>query len=358
MSDSEPNELEEAAEQHELNLLYFAENNLADDDDEAECDQEALKNSLWLISFKPPTSKLTQKDNAGKAVGYLKLYPAPNSNKLKLARIPKQTAFSRRVKQKKAAGGNDIRNYFAKPGASSSDPAVARHSDPPALAPDPAPPAVTLDPAPIDSHDLEAFGIVDNPALLEAENIEIARERWIEENVNQYRLKPKELQPSALSKIHLFEQQWEQLEHAINQATIYYKSQQKKQPHSQFPTSELGEIREFNIRRRELGLAGTKSPAIMASVMTAQSCIRREVIRTHLVAKVPSGIGQSRRIRLQAQHLIDFNKLQEAGRGLSSPHTSMLDDERVSKALLLWASSAKPGEVITQFFLPPNFAFF
>ncbi|KAH9810805.1 hypothetical protein DFH28DRAFT_863404, partial [Melampsora americana] len=310
-------------------VLWLIDNNIADDDDLAECDEEILIESMWPIFYKkafqqPEENKYKRKNINGEAVGYQKPQLMANSKKLKPARVPKQTAFSRHKKQKKQAGGNDIRFYF------SFSSAATTSEDNSKSAPQPNQIQI-LDET---NSNLEIVGLQEqrnhddeqdqqihnsiHNQQPELDESELAHELWIQEKVLQYRTsKPKNNTLSqSQHRIELIDEKWTALEKAINQANLHYKSIQEKDPSFQLPTSQLGEIREFNNRRRELELLGAKSPAVTASVKTAESSIRREATRKHLSSKVPSGISRSRHIRAQAQNLLDFKELIASGRGL------------------------------------------
>jgi hypothetical protein len=337
-------------EENVLRVLWLIENNMADDEDEAEYEEEILKGSLWPVFHKnapseaPKVQHLKQKNLNGDIVGYRKPQTDQTSKKLKPAQIPKQTAHSRRVKQKKEAGSNDIRFYLSKP--ASKDP-----SPQPDLTPQPdsitQPNTITTTAQSPPISDDEEHSELKSQSDAEADK---ERELWIQQKVDDYRAaaskKDRVLHSKQQSKMASIEQRWKELDDALNQAAMDYKAVQRKDPTFQLPKAELGEIREFNARRQELEILGSKSPAVAASLMTAKSSIRRGVKYTHISSKSPlTGLGRSRYIRSQANNILKFKKLFESERGKNSPHPSMIDDEQVLRALMSWATSKKPGEV-------------
>ncbi|KAH9812691.1 hypothetical protein DFH28DRAFT_1109414 [Melampsora americana] len=329
-------------EEDVLRVLWLIENNMADDEDEAEYEEEILKGSLWPVFHKnaqneaPKVQHLKRKNLNGEIVGYRKLQTDQNSKKLKPAGIPKQTAHSRRVKQKKEAGSNDIRFYLSQVTSKDSSPQPdlinqlnITTAQPPQLS------------------DEEDCSLLKSQSDTEANN---ERDLWIQKKVDDYRAaaskNDREVHSKQQSQMASIEQRWIELDKALNQSALYYKEVQRKDPTFQFPTAELGEIREFNTRRRELEILGSKSPAVAASLMTSESSIRRGVKYTHLSSKFPlTGLGRSRYIRSQANNILKFRKLLESEQGKHSPHPSMIDNEQVSRALMSWATSKKPGEV-------------
>lgn len=96
----------------------------------------------------------------------------------------------------------------------------------------------------------------------------------------------------------VIQEEWERLDQNIRQATQEYKQQHKDNPKIQIPQlAILDDLREFNTRRKELALSNAKSPAITASILTAQSSYRR-LPKIH--PSFSLGVGRARKIRAQA----------------------------------------------------------
>lgn len=303
-------------DQNNINILRFVENNIADDDDEYDCDEGLLVERLWPVFYKKATEeadscRYKRMNLAGNAIAYQKPQAILNSGKLKPARIPKQTAHSRKLKQKKEAGNNDIRFYLRQ--ATPQIPPSKSETLPELIQPD------NFKETPIER------AILDN----KLDESEKAHEAWVESCVDKYRSRPSRDMKSNISLSEIAQKQWMELDTALKIATEYYQSKQKKDPKFQFPIKELGEVREFNHRRQNLVISGARNPAVTASVLKAESSIQRDPAAKNVSVKPLSGLGRSRHIRLQANYLISHGRLAENGVGLQSPHPSMLDDVRV-----------------------------
>ncbi|KAH9809106.1 hypothetical protein DFH28DRAFT_1191523 [Melampsora americana] len=98
------------------------------DEDEDEDEEDILKGSRWPVFHKNAQSKalklqhLKTKNLNDDNVGYQRIKTDQNSKKFKPAQIPKQTAHSRCVKQKKEAGSNNIQFYLSQPASKDSSP--------------------------------------------------------------------------------------------------------------------------------------------------------------------------------------------------------------------------------------------
>lgn len=105
------------------------------------------------------------------------------------------------------------------------------------------------------------------------------------------------------------------------------------------PTLTLDELQEFNTCRLELCIKKSKTPAILASILTSRLESNKQ--------EWSSGISCARKIRAQAANLSTHHKLIFRKEGYVSPHYSILDGSGVKKAFLSRAAANKPGKVGT-----------
>lgn len=124
-------------------------------------------------------------------------------------------------------------------------------------------------------------------------------------------------------------------------ATTKYHDQVKSDPKFKFPQMQLDDLREFNVRRKELFISKSTSPTITASILTAQSSVRRMPPNQ----PASTGVSRAKKIRLQARHLLLHHELVFSQTGFKTSHPSILDDQRVREGLFNWAAQMKPGEV-------------
>lgn len=169
---------------------------------------------------------------------------------------------------------------------------------------------------------------------------------WITTSVQQVQearesKRNKKHTPSSQSLITI-EEQWATLELAIQRATEQYEQDHKANPKCVVPHLLLGELREFNLRRKDMTLAGTKAPAIQALVLTAQGSLRR---LPNNCREFSSGVGRARKIWAQAKHLIKFGEVIVSQSGFSSRHPLLLDHLPLPEELCMWSFSKRPGEV-------------
>jgi hypothetical protein len=171
-------------------------------------------------------------------------------------------------------------------------------------------------------------------------------DEWIASSVQQVQVirevKKASENLSADRLLKEIEDEWTTLDLKIQHIKSTYEEEQKTNLKLKVLHLVLDELTEFNYRRKELSLAKSKSPAIQASILTAQASLRR--LPNNRI-KFSSGIGRARKIRAQAQNLLTFGKLILSQSGFGSKHPSMLDDKQLSNAISTWSSLKKPGEV-------------
>ncbi|KAH9808400.1 hypothetical protein DFH28DRAFT_936107 [Melampsora americana] len=95
----------------EAQIISFIENNTADSEDEAECDEDEIQQELWPVFTTCDTSKPHQgkrKNRSGQPVNYRKptTHLDPLNSKLVPKVVPKQTRHNRKKKAIAAAGKN------------------------------------------------------------------------------------------------------------------------------------------------------------------------------------------------------------------------------------------------------------
>lgn len=340
---------------HQAEIINFIEQNIADTEDEGE-DNENLHKQIWPVFHsrdhtKPRTGK--RKDRFGQPIQRYKqpkLHADPSNKKLQPKPVPKQTLHYRREKAKAAVGKNI--GFFD---AWKTHNPVVQQNQP-----------ITQDDTPhidlssgnsnhdaYDSSDTydssndgsttgdEGFSDLDEQSDDDEPDLDQQDEHQelnFQTDHQQLTLKQK-ANKNPVSDIN---QKWEELNNAINNAMDYYNSEKRKDPKLVVPSLILDELREYNSRYKELVLSGSKSPAMKASTLTAQSSCRR-LPKQH--PQFSSGISRARKIRQQAAYIVIHNKIQTTKAGFASPHPSLIDDTRVFKALQLWAAEKKPGEV-------------
>lgn len=349
-------------------IVMFIENEIADTEDEDEFDDQ-LQERLWPVFTNHDTSTSTlgkRRNRFGQAVRHYNqpvAHSDPSNKKLVPKPEPKQTRHNRQKKARQAVGKNItfMSNWVIK------EPQVA----------DPAP---ADKPAPVDVYEIEdsdqeehsGDGIdsdinndgqhtedepeaadvsADDGSLVSAE--ETWYNSWVDDQVERYRSKPKTsdhdyLIPEKLQKIkQMIEDDWVELNEAITKATKEYKRLHAENKKFKFPSLMLDELREYNHQKRELARSGVKSAATNASILTAQSSCRRLPSPN---SQFSSGVGRAKKIRYQANYLLKNEVLSFSKIGHATQHKSMLDDKRVTKALLSWTSTKKPGEVTPRSF--------
>ncbi|KAH9812683.1 hypothetical protein DFH28DRAFT_898477 [Melampsora americana] len=312
-------------------IVHIIQQNLLDSEDEEMCDQGVVNSNLWPVflqrdELKPSVGKRVNKDGV-----VMKGYKNPiqhtdtNNPKLMSRPIAKQTRSYRNKKMKKALGsGPSIASYF-------SQSTTITHN--------------TSNNSLDDKHNEESDGEKEES---DDNNEDTLYNDMIDSRVQQYQ----ETQKIAKGPVDILQKindQWEELNSALCQATANYERKHKSNPQFTIPEFEITELREFNSRRKELSIAKAKSPAITASILTAQASCRRlpETKRPKFI----SGIGRARKIRVQAAHIVRFKELSfsKAGTSQYQAHPSLLDNESIRKELLKWSITQKPGDVSSHF---------
>lgn len=171
-------------------------------------------------------------------------------------------------------------------------------------------------------------------------------DEWISSSLKKARvaLKAKMDSKEALASQRLvqIEERWETLDLKIQAATKRYEEDHAKFPNHDVPYLVLGELTEFNHRRKQLSLANSKSPSIQASILAAQASLRR-LPSNHM--NFSTGIGRARTIREQANHLMNMGLILHSQSGSGSSHPSLLDHVPLYCALRGWSFSKTLGEV-------------
>lgn len=145
------------------------------------------------------------------------------------------------------------------------------------------------------------------------------QDQWINDKVMVYQNKPRFPQADRDTQLKLqTEKEWNELNHTINHVSEKYKKQHKDNPKFEYPHLLIDELREFNNRRKELTLAKAPSPAIKASVLTAQSTAHRSLLAKGVI--ITTGISRAKRVRSQANHVQLFRELSFPQQG-NMPHT-------------------------------------
>lgn len=160
------------------------------------------------------------------------------------------------------------------------------------------------------------------------------------------RMIPTQPPPSVIDKtedqVEAIDNQWRELEHAINIAEKSYETAPMSNQLAIKISNELGCLREFNHRRRILNLAGSHTYSMLASKQTAENYFLR---RPDLPSHGETGYGHAERIRTQAEHIITYKCLPEDMRGKSTKHPSILDDQEIEHAIIDWIAAHKTGTV-------------
>ncbi|POW23227.1 hypothetical protein PSHT_00407 [Puccinia striiformis] len=156
---------------------------------------------------------------------------------------------------------------------------------------------------------------------------------------------PKELQlTSKEKKKKKAHSQWEELDSALNAATLHYRKKEKKDKKFEFPKSMIKNVYLCNNLHLEYTLDGTPCPNATASLSAAQSAIKQRPLSTG-PRKPTSGIYLSRSIQREAKNIIKHQRLLEVKRGNQKTHRSLLDNIELRKELFTWAASQVPGHV-------------
>ncbi|KAH9809087.1 hypothetical protein DFH28DRAFT_825437, partial [Melampsora americana] len=291
----------------------------ADSSDEEQCDNDIVENNLWPVFYARDQSKPVIGKRKNKACGHIKGYRKPLVNtenpekKLKPAPVSKQTKHNWKLKHDKAVGKNAafLGNWLA----------TANPSLPPTTPP-------LDDVCDVDVQANEESSDIDNnydesdECAEQNKHCSAQKEHSLENSsdyniqidscVSRYRdsVKKTVTKPDLKQRV---DEEWEELNKAITNASAMYKEKQKRDPKFSYPHLELADLREFNALRKELKLSGAKSPSITASVLTALSSARRND-KPH--PQFSSGRSRVRKIRFQANHLIEHQELSFSKTGL------------------------------------------
>ncbi|KAH9817359.1 hypothetical protein DFH28DRAFT_890069 [Melampsora americana] len=341
-------------------IVGFIENQIADSEDEQECDEE-LKDQLFPVFL----SHNTVKPAIGKRrnrLGNLKRYKRPicNPNPLKKKLISKPVPkATRQYWQKKAVTAGFMAHWTKpKPKAEapltsdfnieietqstnslndqdhSSDDQDSAYNDPD-------------DPDDASEH-TEDFGEDEH-------GLDLEYEEWISSSVQKAQAtrhaKMDSTDALARQSVNQIEEQWAALDAKIKSATQKYKDEHKKDPKRDIPHLILDKLREFNFFCKELSLVNSKSPTIQASILAAQGSLRR-LPSNHM--NFSTGIGRAIKIRAQANHLVTMSSIIHSRSGFGLQHPSLLDNAPLWSALRTWSFSRTPGEVSQTLDNSPN----
>ncbi|EFP89754.1 uncharacterized protein PGTG_15410 [Puccinia graminis f. sp. tritici CRL 75-36-700-3] len=318
-------------------VQYF---NLAIDDetsDDESGDDDPLE-ELWpifsgcLSSSENSVKKRVLKSGKN---GYQKPLSNPDSSSQKLlpAPIPKQTKHDRKKRQIKAIGANNqmFKNYFIR-----LEP-VKNATVNPAIDPD------------LESASLQDSFLNQNQPVT-SKSLDSHQKETNDESLNARFTSILENRLSAIKapkSASISEKacaEWEELNSALNTATLCYKQKEKKKKKIKFPQAMMNNLYLFNNLCLEYTLNGTKSPSSTASLKAAQSAIKQLPMGT-VPPKNRSGIYLSRLISRQATHVINNKHLSKVKQGNCKTHASLLDNAELRKTLFTWAASQVPGHV-------------
>jgi hypothetical protein len=141
---------------------------------------------------------------------------------------------------------------------------------------------------------------------------------------------------------------WQQLNSAIVSAIKLCQEKLKQDPLFKYPYATISNINEFNHLRHQFTIERIPSPSVTASLATAKSAVRRQLVSSSSKNEPPpssSGLNQARIISKQAQHVLAHKEFLETQSGNKTVHQSLLNDPEVRKALFAWAAAQTPGEV-------------
>ncbi|KAH9824436.1 hypothetical protein DFH28DRAFT_1163076 [Melampsora americana] len=277
-------------------IILFIENQIADSEDEKECDDH-LKEQLFPVFLKSDTAKPALGKRKNK-FGNLKRYkmpirnPNPLKKKLMSKPVPKQTLQYRQKKAVAAVGKNIglmnnwvIRDSKAEE-ALSSDPII---DTPPEILDSDHHEEDTLDNQGYGSDNSEDSSDIEDDSSNHTEDcgrdtvepcgLDPEYDEWILSSLQKAQVARKAKIDSkdalASQRLAQIENQWATLDLKIKAATKRYEADHAKNPKHDVPYLVLAELTEFNYRHKELSLANSKSPAIQASILTAQASLRR-----------------------------------------------------------------------------------
>jgi hypothetical protein len=336
--DGEESEHDEISPAQELEL---EENNQANDminflratiDDgdtsgEDEMSEDEPLQALWSIFEKSSTPALTtsparRKLKSGK-FGYQK--PVKNvtslSKKLAPAVVPKQTRHDRKNKRIEAIGkdNNMMSNWLVK---KSEDNEIPQPSEDQA--------ATNVNPV---------TSTIPNPDY----NYETIVVR-LENQMDSYLSAPKSSNVQDVTRFNA-EANWHELQKAIQSIIADYKRKAAKDKSVQYPEAVIANLNEFNYLQREYRLNGTPKASLAASLVTAQSSIRRRQSSTNIPPDMLSGIYYARKIARQAEFVVLNKALPPTMGGNRRNHASLIDNTDIRKSIFTWAASQIPGEV-------------
>lgn len=247
--------------EQEAHTISFIENDVADSDDEAECDEDELQQKLWPVFTTRDTSKPHQgkrKKKSGQAVNYRKptSHPNPSNPKLVPKVEPRQTRHNRRRKAIAAAGKNInmMSSWVIRDVPTAAAPldleAVELRSDSNGTAPSSDEYDTEIDDTPEKTED-EAEKTKDE-AEKTKDDLEIEAEsdkevsiynQHIDLMVENYRTSAKKDKSIVnAEKLKTIESEWSTLNQAIFSATKKYTLQHKDNPQFQFPSLVLDEL--------------------------------------------------------------------------------------------------------------------
>lgn len=312
-------------------IIHTIEQNILDSEDEDACDQGFVNPNLWPAFLQRDESNTSVGKRVNKDGVVMKGYKNPiqhtdkSNSKLMSRPIAKQTQSYRKKKMKKALGnGPSISSYFTK-----SVPINNKLSS-------------------SSSHDKDVES--DSEKDDDVDDVEdTTYNKMIDLKFQQYS-DTRKIAKGPADQLQKIIDQWEELESALRQAKVSYLRKHEANPQFSIPNFDLDELREFNSRRKELSIEKAKSPAITASILTAQSSCRR-LPDTKRANKFINGISRARKIRFQAAHLVRFKELSLPKAGFSEyqAHPSLLDNPSIRKELFQWSSTQKPGDVSFSF---------
>ncbi|PLW51121.1 hypothetical protein PCASD_02419 [Puccinia coronata f. sp. avenae] len=144
-------------------------------------------------------------------------------------------------------------------------------------------------------------------------NQDSAVELCLQNHMDKYLFAPKAVKSSNISL--QAQNQWEELNSAINSVSSKLKKKSNKDKTFQYPKAIIASLNEFNYLRQEYTLNGTPSSSKTAALATAQSSIRRCSLTKANHQKPLSGIYLAQTISKHARNVLNNKSIEKTQDG-------------------------------------------